>query len=329
MDAEYKDMNESAPIPSLTLEPELENTPKLVVAEETKLQQTKVAEPVLTPQEQQMVDDFAQKIDVENTAQILQYGAGTQKKMADFSDAALANVRTQDLGEAGDLIAGVVTELKNFDVDDDDKGFFGLFKKSANKITSLKARYDTAEANVDKIAKTLEGHQVQLMKDAATLDKLYELNLTYFKELTMYILAGEKRLAEVRRTTLEELKARAAQSGDAMDAQRANDMAANCDRFEKKLHDLKLTRQVALQMAPQIRLLQNNDSLLVERIQSTLSNTLPLWKSQIVIALGLHRSQEALKAQTAVTDMTNELLRKNAAALKTGTIETAREAFWI
>ena len=325
MDAEYKDMNESAPIPSLTLEPELENTPKLVVAEETKLQQTKVAEPVLTPQEQQMVNDFAQKIDVENTAQILQYGAGTQKKMADFSDAALANVRTQDLGEVGDLIVNVVGELKGFDAEEE-KGFLGFFRKQANKLEVMKSRYAKAEVNVEKIGDALQQHQVRLLKDSAMLDKMYEQNLAYFKELTMYILAGKKRLKRERETTLEELKAKAQRSGLPEDAQAANDFAQQCDSFEKKLHDLELTRMVSVQMSPQIRLVQNNDRLMAEKIQSTIVNTIPLWKSQMVLALGVAHSADAVRAQREVTDMTNELLRKNAEKLKMSTIETARES---
>ena len=236
MDAEYKDMNESAPVPSLTLEPELENTPKLVVAEETQLQQHKVAEPVLTPQEQQMVDDFAQKIDVENTAQILQYGAGTQKKMADFSDAALANVRTQDLGEVGDLIVNVVGELKGFDAEEE-KGFFGFFRKQANKLEVMKSRYAKAEVNVEKIGDALQQHQVRLLKDSAMLDKMYEQNLAYFKELTMYILAGKKKLQEVREGKLRELEATAQATGLAEDAQAAKDLADKCNRFEKKIYE--------------------------------------------------------------------------------------------
>ena len=282
---------------------------------------------MLSEADRRAIEEFAQKIDLNNTDHVLLYGADAQKKIADFSDSALATVRTNDTGEVGEMLVKLVNEIKGFgDSAEKPKGLGGLFWNAKKAVSDMQTKYDKVEVNVDAIASSLEGYQVQLLKDISLFNHLYDMNTEYFKELTMYILAGEKRLAEVRRTTLEELKARAAQSGDAMDAQRANDMAANCDRFEKKLHDLKLTRQVALQMAPQIRLLQNNDSLLVERIQSTLSNTLPLWKSQIVIALGLHRSQEALKAQTAVTDMTNELLRKNAAALKTGTIETAREA---
>ena len=282
---------------------------------------------MLSEADRRAIEEFAQKIDLNNTDHVLLYGSDAQKKIADFSDSALATVRTNDTGEVGEMLVKLVNEIKGFgDSAEKPKGLGGLFWNAKKAVSDMQTKYDKVEVNVDAIASSLEGYQVQLLKDISLFNHLYDMNTEYFKELTMYILAGEKRLAEVRRTTLEELKAHAAQSGDAMDAQRANDMAANCDRFEKKLHDLKLTRQVALQMAPQIRLLQNNDSLLVERIQSTLSNTLPLWKSQIVIALGLHRSQEALKAQTAVTDMTNELLRKNAAALKTGTIETAREA---
>ena len=282
---------------------------------------------MLSEADRRAIEEFAQKIDLNNTDHVLLYGSDAQKKIADFSDSALATVRTNDTGEVGEMLVKLVNEIKGFgDSAEKPKGLGGLFWNAKKAVSDMQTKYDKVEVNVDAIASSLEGYQVQLLKDISLFNHLYDMNTEYFKELTMYILAGEKRLAEVRRTTLEELKARAAQSGDAMDAQRANDMAANSDRFEKKLHDLKLTRQVALQMAPQIRLLQNNDSLLVERIQSTLSNTLPLWKSQIVIALGLHRSQEALKAQTAVTDMTNELLRKNAAALKTGTIETAREA---
>ena len=317
MDAEYKDMNESAPIPSLTLEPELENTPKLVVAEETKLQQTKVAEPVLTPQEQQMVNDFAQKIDVENTAQILQYGAGTQKKMADFSDAALANVRTQDLGEVGDLIVNVVGELKGFDAEEE-KGFFGFFRKQANKLEVMKSRYAKAEVNVEKIGDALQQHQVRLLKDSAMLDKMYEHNLAYFKELSMYILAGKKKLQEVREGKLKELEATAQATGLAEDAQAAKDLADKCNRFEKKIYDLELTRTISIQTAPQIRMIQNNDNVMVEKIQTTLMNTIPLWKNQMVLALGIAHSNEAAQAQRQVNDITNALLKQNAEKLHIG-----------
>lgn len=322
--------------PALTLEPAMTRD-KVMMEEAIKQQEAAPAAAaeataemdtsMLSEADRRAIEEFAQKIDLNNTDHVLLYGSDAQKKIADFSDSALATVRTNDTGEVGEMLVKLVNEIKGFgDSAEKPKGLGGLFWNAKKAVSDMQTKYDKVEVNVDAIASSLEGYQVQLLKDISLFNHLYDMNTEYFKELTMYILAGEKRLAEVRRTTLEELKARAAQSGDAMDAQRANDMAANCDRFEKKLHDLKLTRQVALQMAPQIRLLQNNDSLLVERIQSTLSNTLPLWKSQIVIALGLHRSQEALKAQTAVTDMTNELLRKNAAALKTGTIETAREA---
>ena len=314
------------PAPTLTLDPVSDGE----VAEASIVEVDTPAAPSLadslSAEELAQVDAFAQQIDIANSQQVLTFGAGAQKKMASFSETALAKVRTQDLGEAGDLIAGVVTELKNFDVDDDDKGFFGLFKKSANKITSLKARYDTAEANVDKIAKTLEGHQVQLMKDAATLDKLYELNLTYFKELTMYLLAGRQRLAEVREGELADLSAKAQTSGSTEDAEAVQKLAAACNRFEKKLSDLDLSRTVAMQMAPQIRLVQNNEMLMIEKIQTTLVNTIPLWKSQMLLALGLANNEAALKAQSAVTDMTNELLRKNAEKLKASTVEVARES---
>ena len=325
MDAEYKDMNESAPIPSLTLEPELENTPKLVMAEETKLQQTKVAEPVLTPQEQQMVNDFAQKIDVENTAQILQYGAGTQKKMADFSDAALANVRTQDLGEVGDLIVNVVGELKGFDAEEE-KGFFGFFRKQANKLEVMKSRYAKAEVNVEKIGDALQQHQVRLLKDSAMLDKMYEQNLAYFKELSMYILAGKKKLQEVREGKLKELEATAQATGLAEDAQAAKDLADKCNRVEKKIYDLELTRTISIQTAPQIRMIQNNDNVMVEKIQTTLMNTIPLWKNQMVLALGIAHSNEAAQAQRQVNDITNALLKQNAEKLHMASVETAKEA---
>ena len=281
----------------------------------------------LTEEEKKAIETFVEQIDVNNTDHVLLYGAEAQKKISDFSDSALAAVRTSDTGEVGDMLVKLVGEIKGFNESaEKPKGLGGLFWNAKKAISDMTAKYDEVEANVDTISTALESHQVQLLKDVAMFNRLYDMNTQYFKELTMYIVAGEKKLEQVRSTTLQELKDKAAATGDAMDAQRANDLAANCDRFEKKLHDLKLTRQVALQMSPQIRLIQNNDSLLVERIQSTLSNTLPLWKSQMVIALGMHRSQEALKAQTAVTDMTNELLTKNAEKLKMGTIETAREA---
>ena len=282
---------------------------------------------MLSETEKKSIEDFVQKINIENPDHVLLYGADAQKKVADFSDSALATVRTDQTGEVGDMLVKLVSEIKGFGSDaEKPSGIKGLFWNAQKAFEELKNKYEKVEVNVDGISTSLENYQVQLLKDVSMFNHLYDMNTQYFKELTMYIIAGGKKLAEVRATTLQELKDKAKQSGDAMDAQRANDLAAACDRFEKKLYDLKLTRTVALQMAPQIRLLQSNDSLLVERIQSTLSNTLPLWKSQIVIALGMQRSQDALRAQTAVTDMTNELLKKNAEKLKMGTIETAREA---
>ena len=323
MDAEFKEFSET--VPSLTLEPELNDTPKLVVAEETALRQPKATEPVLTPQEQKMVADFAAKIDVENTAQILQYGAGTQKKMADFSDAALANVRTQDLGEVGDLIAGVVGELKGFDAEEE-KGLFGFFRKQTNKLEAMKTRYAKAEVNVEKISDALQQHQVRLLKDSAVLDKMYEQNLAYFKELTMYILAGKQKLQEVREGKLRDLESEARRTGLAEDAQVAKDLADKCNRFEKKIHDLELTRAISIQTAPQIRMIQNNDNVMVEKIQTTLVNTIPLWKNQMVLALGIAHSTEAAQAQRQVTDITNALLKQNAEKLHMASVETAKEA---
>ena len=311
-------------IPSLTLEPDLNDAPELVVKEETALQQTK-PETVLTPEEQKIVDDFAAKIDVENTTQILQYGAGTQKKMADFSDTALANVRTQDLGEVGDLITGVVGELKGFDAEEE-KGLFGFFRKQANKLETMKNRYAKAEANVEKISDALQQHQVRLMKDSAVLDKMYEQNLSYFKELTMYILAGKQKLEQVRSTKLRQLEETAQRTGLAEDAQAARDLSEKCLRFEKKIHDLELTRAISIQTAPQIRMIQNNDTVMVEKIQTTLVNTIPLWKNQMVLALGIAHSTEAAQAQRQVTDITNALLKQNAEKLHMASVETAKEA---
>ena len=311
-------------IPSLTLEPELDDAPELVVKEETALQQTQ-PETVLTPEEQKMVDDFAAKIDVENTAQILQYGAGTQKKMADFSDTALANVRTQDLGEVGDLITGVVGELKGLDAEEE-KGLLGFFRKQANKLEVMKTRYAKAEANVEKISDALQQHQVRLLKDSAVLDKMYEQNLAYFKELTMYILAGKQKLEQVRSTKLRQLEETAQRTGLAEDAQAARDLSEKCLRFEKKIHDLELTRAISIQTAPQIRMIQNNDTVMVEKIQTTLVNTIPLWKNQMVLALGIAHSTEAAQAQRQVTDITNALLKQNAEKLHMASVETAKEA---
>ena len=281
---------------------------------------------VLTPEEERQVADFASRIDLTSSNMILQYGAGAQKKMADFSETALENVKTKDLGEVGKMLTDVVSELREMDVDEEEKGLFGFFKKSGNKLANLKAKYDKAETNVEKICKELEGHQRQLLKDIALLDKMYELNLTYFKELSMYILAGKKKLEEARSTQLAELMAKAERTGLPEDAQAAKDFDAMCNRFEKKLHDLELTRMISIQTAPQIRLVQNNDTLMVEKIQSTIVNTIPLWKSQMVLALGVEHSTQAAAAQRQVTDMTNELLRKNAEKLKIATTETAKES---
>ena len=311
-------------IPSLTLEPDLNDAPELAVAEKTAMQQTQ-PEAALTPEEQKIVDDFAAKIDVENTTQILQYGAGTQKKMADFSDTALANVRTQDLGEVGDLITSVVGELKGFDAEEE-KGLFGFFRKQANKLETMKARYAKAETNVEKISDALQQHQVRLMKDSAVLDKMYEQNLAYFKELTMYILAGKQKLEQVRSTKLRQLEETAQRTGLAEDAQAARDLSEKCLRFEKKIHDLELTRAISIQTAPQIRMIQNNDNVMVEKIQTTLVNTIPLWKNQMVLALGIAHSTEAAQAQRQVTDVTNALLKQNAEKLHMASVETAKEA---
>ena len=281
----------------------------------------------LTPAERKAIDDFEKQIDVSNPDHILLFGADAQKKIADFSDTALEAVKTQDTGEIGDMLVNLVTELKGFEADaEEPKGLRKLFSNANTRMEGMKARYTKVSGNVENIASSLEQYQVQLLKDVAMFNRLYEMNLTYFRELSMYIMAGEMRLKEIREGDLEKLRAKAAETGDAMDAQAAKDLADQCDRFEKKLHDLKLTRQVALQMAPQIRMLQNNNALLVERIQSTLVNTLPLWKNQMVLAIGLHHSQQAMKAQRAVTDATNELLKKNAETLKMGTLETAKEA---
>lgn len=322
MGNEFKDFEMETP--SLTLEPDLgELEKKEEVIPQKQLQKEEV--PVLTPEEQKMVNDFAAKIDIENTNQILQYGAGTQKKMADFSDTALENVKTQDLGEIGELISNVVGELKDFDVQEEGK-FFGFFRKQTSKIENLKNKYDKAQANVEKITDSLQQHQVRLMKDSAMLDKMYEQNLNYFKELTMYILAGKKKLEETRNGKLAEMKNKAALSGLPEDAQAARDLDEKCSRFEKKLHDLELTRTIAMQTAPQIRLIQNNDTVMVEKIQTTIVNTIPLWKSQMVLALGIVHSAEAAQAQRQVTDITNELLRKNAETLHMATVETAKES---
>ena len=324
MGEEFKDFEMEGP--SLTLEPDLGEFEKKEEPVKVEQPQPKEEAPALTPTEQQMVNEFAAKIDIENTNQILQYGAGTQKKMADFSDTALENVKMQDLGEIGDLITNVVGELRDFDAQDDGGRFFGFFKKQSSKIENLKNKYDKAEVSIEKITDSLQQHQVRLMKDSAMLDKMYEQNLNYFKELTMYILAGKKKLEETRNGKLAELKNKAMMSGLPEDAQAARDLDEKCNRFEKKLHDLELTRTIAMQTAPQIRLIQNNDTVMVEKIQTTIVNTIPLWKSQMVLALGIAHSAEAAQAQRQVTDITNELLRKNAEMLHTATVETAKES---
>lgn len=279
---------------------------------------------ILTDEERRQVEEFAKQIDLHNSTAILQYGVGTQKKMADFSGSALENVKTKDLGEVGEMLSDVVTQLKGFD--EEEKGFLGIFKKPANKLEAMKAKYTKAETNINKICEALEGNQVQLLKDISILDKMYDLNLTYFKELSMYILAGKKKLAETRETELQQLLDKAKASGLPEDAQAARDLEALCDRFEKKLHDLELTRMVSIQTAPQIRLVQNSDTMMVEKIQSTIVNTIPLWKSQMVLALGVNHAEQAARAQREVSDMTNELLRKNAEVLKTSAIESAKES---
>lgn len=308
--------------PTLTLDPFQEEKQAAVPAEK---QDPVMDDAILTPEEKQTVMQFAQQIDLTNSQMILQYGAGTQKKMADFSENALENVQTKDMGEIGELLTGVVKELKDFD-EEEEKGFLGFFKRSGNKVNAMKAKYAKAETNINQIVKVLDSHQVQLLKDVALLDKMYELNLTYFKELTMYILAGKQKLNEVRTTKLAEMIRRAQTTGAAEDAQAARDLESMCSRFEKKIHDLELTRQISIQTAPQIRLVQSNDTTMVEKIQSTIVNTIPLWKSQMVLALGVEHSAQAAQAQREVTDMTNELLKKNAEKLKMATLETARES---
>lgn len=321
MSQDIESMFEEAPVLTFEMGTELESESEQsieVVQEEQKI--------VLTPQEQKMVEEFAAKIDLTNSNMILQYGAGAQKKIANFSESALNNVRTKDLGEVGQMLTDVVTELKTLEVAPEEKGIMGFFKRSSNKLTTMKVKYDKAEINVNRICSVLESHQIQLLKDIAMLDKMYNLNTTYFKELSMYILAGKKRLEEVKIKDIPTLLAKANSTGLPEDAQAANDLASLYNRFEKKLHDLELTRMVSLQMAPQIRLVQGNDTVMAEKIQSTIVNTIPLWKSQMVLAIGMSHSEQAAKAQRDVTNMTNELLRKNADILKTATIETAKES---
>ncbi len=314
-------------VPTLTLTPEEDKKAEpVVLAQKEEIQPVRVEDTPLSDEEQQVVDTFAEKIDVTNTQMVLQYGAAAQKKISAFSEAALEKVRTQDLGETGDMLSQLVVQLQSFDASEKPKGFLGIFKKARTSVETLKARYSAAETNVEKIEVMLEEHQVQLMKDISMMDKLYELNLQYFKELSMYILAGKKKLEAVRQNELVAAQNKAKESGLPEDAQAARDLSDMCDRFEKKLYDLELTRNISLQLAPQIRLLQNNDSLMAEKIQTSVVNTIPLWKNQMVLALGLAHTQQAIEAQRAVSDMTNQLLQKNAEALKMGTTEAARES---
>ena len=316
-------------IPELTLTPDLTDTPAVEVSPKEAAPAPKAGPDLssLSPAEQKAVLDFAEKIDLSNSGVVLQYGAAAQKNIANFSESTLNAVRTKDMGELGDMVSDLVAQLKGFSAEEEEKkGFLGMFKKASNNLQNMKIKYDKAETNVDKIAEQLEQHQVVLMKDVALLDQMYEKNLEYFKQLSMYILAGEKKLADERATTLQEFYAKAQASGLPEDAQAANDYAALCDRFEKKLYDLKLTRQISIQMGPQIRMIQNNDTLMTEKIQTSLVNTIPLWKSQMVLALGISHSKQAMEAQRAVSDMTNELLKKNADMLKVATVETAKES---
>ena len=313
-----------ADTPTLTLGAEPPAAPAAV--EEKKPEPVQIDESMLTEAERKMVDEFSKKIDISDSQLVLQYGSAAQKSVAGFSESALANVRNKDLGEVGDTLTNLVVELKNFGQEEEEKGIFGFFKKAGSKMETMKVQYTKAEVNVDKIARELEQHQVTLMKDIAMFDQMYELNLKYYKELTMYIIAGKKRLAEVQSGQLEELRQKAERTGAQEDAQAYNDLVQMCNRFEKKLHDLELTRMVSIQMGPQTRMLQNNDTLMVEKIQSSLVNTIPLWKSQMVLALGLENSRKATAAQTAITNATNDLLKKNAEMLKMGTVATAKEA---
>ena len=313
--------------PSLTFEPFEEEKEEIVEVPDANAikAEAEAIQIELSAEEQKMVDAFAAQIDITNTRQVLQYGAGSQKKIADFSETALNSVRTKDMGEVGQMLTDVVAQLKDFD-EEEEKGFLGLFKRSSNKLANMKAKYDKAEANVDKICTALETHQITLLKDVAMLDKMYDLNVNYFKELTMYILAGKQKLDQAMNVELPALVEKAEKSGLPEDTQAAKDFAQMCNRFEKKIHDLELTRTISLQMAPQIRLIQSNDTAMSDKIQSTLVNTIPLWKSQMVIAIGLNHSTEAAKAQREVSDMTNALLKKNAEALKMATLETAKES---
>lgn len=309
--------------PSLTFDME-EKVPETVVVEDAKPESAPQIK--LSPEEERVVEEFSSKIDISNSQAVLTYGVGSQKKIAEFSENALERVKTKDLGEIGDMLAGVVGEIRSLEIDEEDKGFFGFFKKSGNKLANMKAKYDKVEVNVNNISKALEDHQVTLMKDVLMLDKMYELNMNYYKELSMYIMAGKKRLERANNIELPELIKKADETGLPEDTQKAKDFSQMINRFEKKIHDLELTKTVSLQMAPQIRFIQNNDSMMSDKIQSTIVNTIPLWKNQMVIAIGLKHSTDAAKAQKAVSDMTNELLKKNAESLKAATIETAKES---
>ncbi len=326
-DNKYTDI----PMPTLSLGGEAAAAaPELTLPSEEKHEptpeETKIDDSMLSEEEKAAVDEFAEKIDITDSQIVMQYGAPAQTKVSQFSDTALEKVRTKDLGAVGDDITKLITELKGLSIDEEEKGFRGLFRRQTNKIEALKAKYDSAEENVDKICSALRDHQIQLLKDVSTLDRLYAVNLSYQKELTMYILAGKKKLEQERTTTLVELSEKAKKTGLAEDAQAARDFSDLCERFEKKLYDLELTRMISIQMAPQIRLIQNSDTMMVEKIQSTLANTIPLWKSQMVIALGLSHASQAMEAQREVSEMTNALLKKNADALKTSTLGVAKES---
>lgn len=325
MDNQFGELSAAAPTLSFdTPQPEAPAAAEVQSAPQATEQFVK--EQILTPEEQKQVDEFVKQIDITNSQAIMNYGVGTQKKIADFSQKAIDNVRTKDMGEVGDMLTGLVTELKNFDVEEEEKGFLAIFKRGANRVNELKTKYSSVETNVTAITSKLEQHQVTLMKDVALLDQMYTLNLNYFKELTMYIQAGKTKLEEVRNGQLKELQDRATASGLPEDAQKAKDLANQCDRFEKKIYDLELTRTIAMQTGPQIRMVQSSDTVMAEKIQSTIVNTIPLWKNQMVIAIGVEHSAQAAKAEREVNDMTNELLKKNADRLKTATIETAKEA---
>jgi uncharacterized protein YaaN involved in tellurite resistance len=329
MGEEFKEFESAAPTLSFDTAPAeatAQATPQTSMNEAAAQTLKDQAESQLSEEELKQVDAFVDQIDITNSQAIMNYGAGTQKKMADFSEKAIDNVRTKDMGQIGDMITSLVTQLKDFEVDEQDKGFFGMFKKSANKVTAIKAKYSKVETNVETISNELEKHQIQLMKDVQLLDRMYDMNLNYFKELSMYILAGKKKLQKVRENELVELQKKAEASGLPEDAQAAKDLAAQCDRFEKKIYDLELTRTIAMQTGPQIRMVQNSDTMMAEKIQSTIVNTIPLWKNQMVIAIGVEHATQAAKAEREVNDMTNELLKKNADALKVATIEATKES---